>query len=289
MNHARVEESEASSQQQPQQTESESPAESESTVQNQQQQQALTDEAAAPSQDEQQESATLQRGNTWRESAGRQDGPDTYQFGDLTRSLTRNAEDWASRPKQREGYEFGDLFLKRVVKSVSGMIRGSGGGGDADSAGGAPDAAEQNPAADAVDNDGDGQADPAAVQAAELHEQRLRAQAIFERHIPLLEARKQALEARAQSIEDADEQAALFRLRGTVGRSPVVTYKMALQDLKDSYGIIPTIDANFVRGAASSGGEQLRTVERCLKGIMRKAEDCKRCSQDVGADTETAS
>merc|ERR1740117_1576298 len=57
---------------------------------------------------------------TWRESAGRSDGPDGYRFGDVTRTTGAKLGNWANKPKEQEGYEFGDLFLKRMVKGLFG-------------------------------------------------------------------------------------------------------------------------------------------------------------------------
>lgn len=55
---------------------------------------------------------------SWREAAGRSQGPDGYQFGDLTQSTGLTLERWACKRKRQEGYEFGDLFLKKVVKGT---------------------------------------------------------------------------------------------------------------------------------------------------------------------------
>mmetsp|Transcript_81544 Transcript_81544/g.157477 ORF Transcript_81544/g.157477 Transcript_81544/m.157477 type:complete len:119 (-) Transcript_81544:461-817(-) len=59
-------------------------------------------------------------GCTWKEQAGRSDGADSYQLGDLTRCLVKGSssklEEWATSPKTRDGYEFGDFLLKPLTR-----------------------------------------------------------------------------------------------------------------------------------------------------------------------------
>mmetsp|Transcript_64850 Transcript_64850/g.122996 ORF Transcript_64850/g.122996 Transcript_64850/m.122996 type:complete len:304 (-) Transcript_64850:342-1253(-) len=61
---------------------------------------------------------------TWSEAAGREFGVDRYHFGDVCRMSVRatktNMLDWATREKTKEGYEFGDLFLKRLACAMFG-------------------------------------------------------------------------------------------------------------------------------------------------------------------------
>lgn len=61
---------------------------------------------------------------TWSEAAGREYGADRYRFGDVLRTSVRatktNMLDWATREKTRRGYEFGDLFLKRLASTMFG-------------------------------------------------------------------------------------------------------------------------------------------------------------------------
>jgi hypothetical protein len=216
---------------------------------------------------------------TWRESAGRQDGSEAYEFGDLSRSLGvkavqgfRDVEEWATRPKQKDGYEFGDLVLKRGVRMVSCMLGRSPSSGGRDEEGIAEGREQVAPVAEAEN------------LATELREKRQRAQELFEKHIPLLEARREALEtaSQAQAIVSAEELSARMRLKGTVGKSPVRRFQKALDDVMESHTVAPVIDADFVRSAASTG--QLDAVVRTLEQVLNIAEDCERCSRDVGAD-----
>lgn len=231
---------------------------------------------AAEEQREQQPETSLPgHERTWRESAGRQDGSEAYEFGDFSRSLIvrgvqgfRDVEDWAMRPKQNDGYEFGDLLLKRGVRMVSCMLGRSPSTGGRDEEGTAEGREQVAPVAEAEN------------LATELREKRERAQEIFERHIPLLEARQEALEN--QAIVTADELSARTRLRGTGGLSPVRRFQKALADVKESHTVVPVIDADFVRNATSTGS--LDAVVRTLKQVMSIAVDCERCSRDVGAD-----
>merc|ERR1719454_2076450 len=52
----------------------------------------------------------------------RTDGDVGYQFGDVARTSLRcissTLRKWSSRHKQEEGYEFGDLFLKDLVRTI---------------------------------------------------------------------------------------------------------------------------------------------------------------------------
>lgn len=61
---------------------------------------------------------------TWKDSAGRDDGPDGYQLFDASRAAFKQAQNWAQKPKTKSGYQFGDLFLKSIILRVAAVSEG---------------------------------------------------------------------------------------------------------------------------------------------------------------------
>eukprot|EP00444_Apocalathium_aciculiferum_P025921 CAMPEP_0183429618 /NCGR_PEP_ID=MMETSP0370-20130417/48998_1 /TAXON_ID=268820 /ORGANISM="Peridinium aciculiferum, Strain PAER-2" /LENGTH=242 /DNA_ID=CAMNT_0025614717 /DNA_START=61 /DNA_END=789 /DNA_ORIENTATION=+ len=193
---------------------------------------------------------------SWKDSAGRVEGSHGYQLGDLTRTCSKNMHDWASAPKTRPTYEFGDIFLKKVVHTVTSQFAGDGGGPEA------------------------GTSEFAEV-AARLQEQRQRARDQLATGIPLLEKRKGELTQRSSDLDQV-EVSELARLGGEI----LEKYRRALNDLEASYSSAPQITENWVACAAGQG--LVPQIEKALLACATSADDCTSCVREVRAEAEVA-
>lgn len=200
---------------------------------------------------------------TWQESAGRTDGDVGYQFGDVTRTSLRcissTLRKWSSRPKQEEGYEFGDLFLKDLVRTI--VVK--------------PEEDREVPDSDGDDDDDDESPEHRQI-AASMKEKRQKALDLLERHLPRIEHRVQELEGKELNAQEASE---MYRIKvgSPLSPSPLESYRKGLEDLKSSCDV--RLDGCFVRLAEACG--DLPRIHKCLDDTLRSAEQCARCADDV--------
>jgi len=221
---------------------------------------------------------------TWKESAGREDGAVGYKFGDLTRgfmkrgseSLQRgyaNLVSWSSAPKTTEGYEFGDLFLKELVMTISGQ-------------------ALPKTEADSDDDETEAQESAAHKEIANaMNDTRKQALDLFKEHLPTLELQVQTLEAKKTSGGlDVVDESKLFRLKFTMsedGAGQTLTrvdkWKNDFEEIKSTTNVVVT--ASFVRIAESCG--ELAKLQSTFEQALKRAEDCAQCAHDVCEASET--
>lgn len=139
---------------------------------------------------------------TWQEAAGRTDGDVGYQFGDVTRTSLRcissTLRKWSSRPKQEEGYEFGDLFLKDLVRTI--VVKPEE---DSD--------ARPSPEVPDSDDEDDDESPEHRQIATSMREKRRKAVDLLERHLPRIEQRVQELEGKQEL--NAQEASEMYRIK----------------------------------------------------------------------------
>jgi len=198
---------------------------------------------------------------TWKESAGRPDGQQNYQFGDVSRILLRRSseglEEWSNAPKTREGYQFGDLFLKGLVRGLLNSAE-----------------AESTPE---VAGDEDESAEHRAL-AASLLAKRQNALDLIEEHLPRIEQWLQEMQGKQEL--DALQSSAIWRVKvgGLQGApSPLETFRRCLEDIKASFSI--RLDGGFVRIAETCG--DLAMIQKSLDDALKVAEQCTKCANDV--------
>lgn len=197
---------------------------------------------------------------SWKEAAGRTDGHEGYRFGDLTRSTIKNVMQWSESDKFKDGYHFGDLFLKDLVKSVvGGKSKHDSGSFDV---GPAPTVS--------------GVTAEHTTLARDLSEKRQKAAELLGSNLPRLEQRLQQLEGK--QVLNGVEKTQLFCINGT-GKPPrpIDTYKSMSSQLKGILDI--PLDASFVRQAERVG--ELGKIEAGLSEALEVAEQCARCADDV--------
>jgi len=207
---------------------------------------------------------------TWKEAAGRTSGSSGYQFGDITRSLGGKLRKWSCAEKTQEGYEFGDLFLKDLVRNVLSNPDGS--------AGGAKEALSETPA-DAEPNDADESAEHREI-AAKLREQQKEALDLLEHHLPRIEDRLRELESKQQEQTlSGVEGSELYRIKvgSPLSGSPVEGYRNALKEVKATSSC--RLDGCFVRCAENCG--DLAKIQKSLEQVLKIAHDCRKCAEDV--------
>lgn len=221
---------------------------------------------------------------TWKESAGREDGTDGYKFGDFTRGLMKrgseglqrgyaNLVSWSSAPKTTEGYEFGDLFLKDLVLTISG---------------------QDQPKTKPEDDDDEPEVEESAAHkeiADAMNDTRQRALDLFKEHLPTLERQLQRLEAKkASGGLDVVEESKLFRLKFSMsgdGAGQTLTrvekWKKDFEEIQSTTNVIVT--ASFVLMAESCG--ELAKLRSTFEQALKRAEDCAQCAHDVREVSET--
>jgi hypothetical protein len=195
---------------------------------------------------------------TWKDAAGRAEGNEGYRFGDITRISIRNAsqklEEWSSRPKRENGYEFGDLFLKDLVQSFTHSMEAS-----------------------LRSDDAEEESQEHKEIAASLVEKRQNATELLTKHLPRLEERLQELEAKREF--DAQAKSEIFRIKygGPACPRPLETYKKCLEDLRQSSEV--PLNAAFVRTAESCG--DLPMIQKMLDDTLSLSRACAQCADDL--------